>query len=533
MAGAEAEFLGKVAVVDANGLLDGALQARQDAHEVVTTMDAQNEVTDARGREQLFALKHALEPVGGLQIHSPSSSSAAAVWRFAKHTGDATVLSNTDLGLLAVARSLHMRKHGNHSVRTLPPPLRSQSAQGPSQIAPMPGWDYVPNPDDWPDEDGAASASASTTAAADASEESSASSNVAVDGTKPGHEHCKSPAEGRNSQGMDATSQDMHREQTDNSDWIVKVGRRAAQRRRKQRRQGMLQQECPEDAESSNTTHKSKERDEDEAGVESIASAPPATILQQGFNDATSVEPNKHERLEEGEASTTEVNGDNDMDNVPRHTTTGVCTSSELESTSRIHEQYNERDVDSDFEEVQTPEVWLVTGDFAMQNVAIQMGLGIMAPSSGNLLREARRYTRRCHACGTEARDPKRHFCGQCGNASLIRCAVRATPTGTEYELLAAPKPRLAGTRYSLPKPRGGRINKSNAPVLREDELPLNRRRKNKPNREVPDPFAPEFAQNLFEREGKPRQHGPAPAGRPLVGKEGNPNKPMRPRKER
>lgn len=40
----------------------------------------------------------------------------------------------------------------------------------------------------------------------------------------------------------------------------------------------------------------------------------------------------------------------------------------------------------------------LLTGDFAMQNVALQMGLNVLG-SGGKRVREVRTWVLRCHAC--------------------------------------------------------------------------------------------------------------------------------------
>lgn len=70
----------------------------------------------------------------------------------------------------------------------------------------------------------------------------------------------------------------------------------------------------------------------------------------------------------------------------------------------------------------------LSSGDFAVQNVALQMGMQLMNTMSGLQIKRLRNYMLRCHACFTLVPIPKdntpRHFCPACGGATLRRIAV-------------------------------------------------------------------------------------------------------------
>lgn len=61
-------------------------------------------------------------------------------------------------------------------------------------------------------------------------------------------------------------------------------------------------------------------------------------------------------------------------------------------------------------------------------------------------------------------------FCGFCGSATLIKVSVFINQNG-EMTYFKNPrrKPKLRGTKYSLPKPQGGR--QGDGLILREDEL--------------------------------------------------------------
>lgn len=72
--------------------------------------------------------------------------------------------------------------------------------------------------------------------------------------------------------------------------------------------------------------------------------------------------------------------------------------------------------------------VALSSGDFACQNVTMQLGLKLMNYVSGKQIKRVRNYMYRCHACFSMSPMPKsgqaKHFCSRCGGNTLLRCAV-------------------------------------------------------------------------------------------------------------
>lgn len=105
-------------------------------------------------------------------------------------------------------------------------------------------------------------------------------------------------------------------------------------------------------------------------------------------------------------------------------------------------------------------QVALATGDFAVQNVALQMNLNLMNFMSGLKIRKLRNYMMRCHACFKLFPLPKdgnpRHFCPSCGGqGTLLRCAVSVdAQTGEVTPHLKANFQWInRGNRYSIPSP--------------------------------------------------------------------------------
>lgn len=139
-----------------------------------------------------------------------------------------------------------------------------------------------------------------------------------------------------------------------------------------------------------------------------------------------------------------------------------------------------------------------MTADFAMQNVILQMGLRLAAPD-GRKIDSVTRWVLRCSACHQVTKEVGRLFCPRCGNATLDKVKVTISPDGSE-QYGVRKKHILRGTKYSLPKPKGGR---NRDPILREDQLltkkHLLRSKKASKAAEL-DPFAPEYTDETWHQ---------------------------------
>ncbi|GJN87764.1 hypothetical protein Rhopal_000719-T1 [Rhodotorula paludigena] len=118
----------------------------------------------------------------------------------------------------------------------------------------------------------------------------------------------------------------------------------------------------------------------------------------------------------------------------------------------------------------------VLTGDFAMQNVALQMGLNVLG-SGGKRVREVRTWVLRCHACFKLCKNPEKRFCPSCGGATLLRTSITYVPVSPQHpqgyilHLKSNFNYRLRGTQYSMPNPKMGRAGGAHAePVVREDQ---------------------------------------------------------------
>eukprot|EP00178_Gracilaria_changii_P007498 TRINITY_DN236_c0_g1_i1.p1 TRINITY_DN236_c0_g1~~TRINITY_DN236_c0_g1_i1.p1 ORF type:complete len:577 (-),score=82.24 TRINITY_DN236_c0_g1_i1:1819-3549(-) len=118
-----------------------------------------------------------------------------------------------------------------------------------------------------------------------------------------------------------------------------------------------------------------------------------------------------------------------------------------------------------------------VTTDFAMQNTMLQMGLKLLSVDGRRSIRKVKHFALRCQACGIVTTELERKFCDKCGNSCMHRVAYRIDKNGKAYAYLnPKKKASLRGTKYPIPMPRGGRHN--NDLILREDQIdPVKQRR--------------------------------------------------------
>ena len=129
------------AVVDANAVFKG--YALTDPNVLcVTIAEVLDEIRDAKGRDAVAA------SAGALEVAEPSEEAIEAVKRFASKTGDVHALSRVDMKLIALAYDLEGRCHGVEHLRTEPAPPRTH-AKKTNRFEKQPGWDYVPNAEEW------------------------------------------------------------------------------------------------------------------------------------------------------------------------------------------------------------------------------------------------------------------------------------------------------------------------------------------------------------------------------------------------
>lgn len=394
----------KTVVLDAGPLItQPATTLQQYAQEFYTTPGVHSELKDEYARQQLVLWGDQLN------IKQPSQGSIDKVIKFAKMTGDYSVLSVNDLHIIALAHELEIQSGGK--LRTFP----GEVLEGQER---------------------------------DAQETLTENNKNDEDGFAP-----------------------------------VKKGRKRGGKRQREKREAEARKLLEEKEEKEGkTTFEDAEKITVQAEQNK---ATPLAEVQKPSNTASESEP------------------DTEKD-------TSIAPSQE------VSEEYKESDDDGDWispenlhdeiikdqnEQIQdTPiegkliRVALATGDFACQNVSIQLGINLLNTMSGKQIKRVRNYMYRCHACFRLTpinKDGKpKHFCPKCGGDTLIRCAVSVdNKTGKITPHLKANFQWIKrGERYSLPSPlsknqqrlqgRGGyQHNKENRHksqqnplILREDQ---------------------------------------------------------------
>lgn len=116
-----------------------------------------------------------------------------------------------------------------------------------------------------------------------------------------------------------------------------------------------------------------------------------------------------------------------------------------------------------------------ITSDFAMQNVLLQMRLELYTPD-GCRVKNVKNWLLRCHACYCTTRDMEARFCPKCGGPTLIRTSYMIDESGSCHLFLRSDfQYNLRGTKYNLPKSKGGRQGASL--ILRDDQKEFQRQK--------------------------------------------------------
>ncbi|KAF9917266.1 Nin1 binding protein [Linnemannia zychae] len=157
-------------------------------------------------------------------------------------------------------------------------------------------------------------------------------------------------------------------------------------------------------------------------------------------------------------------------------------------------------------------QVACTTGDFAMQNVLLQMGLNLLS-IDGLRISKVKNWVLRCHACTKVTHDMEKKFCPSCGNATLMRTSTSTDQNGNvKYYLKKNMVYNLRGTKYSIPTPKGGR--KNNDLILREDQREYELSMKFQRRQKKIDAFDPDYVPRLLEGQIDARN----PFGAPVIG---------------
>ena len=497
-------------VVDANAIVKG-IRLERLAEEAVTIPEVLREIKDKQARHTLATLPFELK------VRDPDEASIKAVRRFARLTGDLGALSDPDVRCIALHLMLENEAHGLAHVRSEPPPLVLSKHKHNKQTK-QPGWDYVPDEDAWAELD-AMNAEAERNAAEVAGRMASASLAEAPEKPPPlpatallalemkerlekkrqKQRETEALLGEKREKGLGSafsvTNGETDEKNVDDDDgggWEQNVSRttrvRRAKRAERQREAAAatkatigVTNSADAVAETVSVSEKGAASENDAAAAEKArlaefeaAADASAAFFRGDSSDPVTRDPVTRDRPDAGEIEAAEASED------------------EASSPS-------EEDASSPFEST----VVSATGDYAMQNVLLQMGLRLTTPD-GVRVSELRRWVLRCHACGDVTKQTTRVFCAKCGNATLQKVQHTVGEGGAE-QFGVRRKHKIRGTRFSLPAPKGGRREK--APILREDQLIGMRGVKKRDDEDV---FAAEYNEESFAGSSRGQKPGAA-----------------------
>ncbi|ROT38872.1 hypothetical protein SODALDRAFT_332311 [Sodiomyces alkalinus F11] len=100
--------------------------------------------------------------------------------------------------------------------------------------------------------------------------------------------------------------------------------------------------------------------------------------------------------------------------------------------------------------------VALLTSDYAMQNVALRIGLNLLSPSMSRIT-QVKNWVLRCHGCFQVCKKMDSQFCPKCGQPTLTRVSCTTADDGSfRIHLKRNFQWNNRGNVYSIPKPVTG-----------------------------------------------------------------------------
>ncbi|KAM0328868.1 hypothetical protein ACHAQA_005284 [Verticillium albo-atrum] len=100
--------------------------------------------------------------------------------------------------------------------------------------------------------------------------------------------------------------------------------------------------------------------------------------------------------------------------------------------------------------------VAMLTSDYAMQNVALRIGLNLLSPAMSRIT-QVKNWVLRCHGCFQVCKKMDRQFCPKCGQATLTRTSCTTADDGSfQIHLKRNFQWNNRGNVFSIPKAVAG-----------------------------------------------------------------------------
>jgi len=392
------------------------------AESLVTVPAIISEIRDAVTRQRVETM---LMPF--LTIRQPSPASIKFVTEFARRTGDLPALSKPDLSIIALTYELECDENG-----------------GDWRLRRTPGQKGANGPMPAKKEDIAArSTAAEPSESSEAAPESQAASHaVGVDaqmGAEP-TETVSPPTEGESAKSQASGNP------TDEVD--------------SERTTGLLVEELSQEAPASSedvppVPEQNVEKDASHRPHDTFDAGISATLAQSTLEDT----PN-----------TTALKTAPDTQSAPQPPVDSAQNSHEDDSGSDSEgwitpanlKKKQAEDTGASVSEGNEPkgmQVAVLTTDFAMQNVILQINLNLLSTSLQRI-KHIRSVAFRCHACFLVTKQMDKQFCPRCGQPTMTKVSCSTTANGEfKVHLKKNYQYNSRGDRYSVPKPVHGSAN--------------------------------------------------------------------------
>lgn len=359
-------------VLDAGPLLSQTFSdlQGQSARFVTTPAVLHTEVRDARARANVALW----QTTGALSVRQPTKAQVSAVTDFARRTGDFAVLSTNDIHILALAREMDVELHGGSDAHLRKVPggkVAAKQAQKDKELA-----------------------NANFTAPV--------TYNIPIQRVRPGQDDNDEEEKEKEKKQNNTNEQEQENDTNDDDGWSVVEAKPKKNRRHFKK--------------FDHEEKREENKKEEEAEAELL------TSKMNNLNITTSIEDDDDEEDETGWITQENIGETMRKDQYePDESSFLALTKNQNKKKNNTQNEQNsqneeeqekgsqdEKKFKGEGETELTKEqederrflpVAVSTGDFAMQNVALQMGLNLVSPVDGKYIKQVKSHMLRCHAC--------------------------------------------------------------------------------------------------------------------------------------
>ncbi|TID13439.1 hypothetical protein E2P81_ATG11662 [Venturia nashicola] len=404
--------------------------------EIVSTPEVIREIRDEATRSRL---QTTLMPF--LTLRSPTQNSVKVITDFARKTGDLAVLSKVDIHLLALSYEIECEKNGGDwRLRSVPGQKRTNGPP-PAKI------------------------------------EADAAAAAKNEATETAEQERTQTAEQESTQAADSTTEVVIAdggpvgavEESACTDRPVEIGFKTTERLPAEASQ--VAEDIPSSVnpvpETATTAITATVVPERSPTTRETPSDPVTTVLESppsAESQAPKTEESSQDTASTPDLATTSIEQlSQQLGSTPLADTAPSDSDSDdgwiTPSNLKKKQQEDTRNINSTNTTPAKMQVATITGDYAMQNVLLQMNLNLLSPTLDRI-RNIRTFVLRCHACFNIVKETSKQFCPRCGKDTLTRVSCTTDANG-EFKLHLKKNMQWnhRGDRFSIPKPVAGASN--------------------------------------------------------------------------